>query len=327
MEKNDQKTRIVFMGTPEFAVHILDALIKNNMNIVGVITVADKPAGRGKKLHMSAVKKYALEHNLRVLTPLKLKDSDFISQLKSLKPDLQIVVAFRMLPEVVWSIPPLGTFNLHASLLPQYRGAAPINHAIINGESKTGVTTFLLDHQIDTGKILMRKECNIHPDDTAGDLHDKLMEIGADLVLKTVEGIEEQNLHPINQTELREQDLKEAPKIFKEDCKIEWSQPAAKIYDFVRGLSPYPTSYTFIKDAVEEEIKTVKIFKIQTTSLKSNKLPGNIWSDGKKELRVSTLDYDVKILELQLQGKKRMKIDDFLRGFSNIETMRFVENS
>lgn len=321
----DRKTRIVFMGTPEFAVHILDALVKEGMNIVGVITVADKSAGRGKKLQMSAVKKYALEQNLNVLTPLKLKDTEFLKELKVLKPDLQIVVAFRMLPEVVWSLPPLGTFNLHASLLPQYRGAAPINHAIINGEKKTGLTTFFLDQNIDTGQILMRKECEINPEDTAGDLHDKLMKIGAELVIKTVKGIENGRLEPIDQNEFESKDLKKAPKIFKEDCQISWSQAAHIIYNFVRGLSPYPASYTYLFNNDTEESKSVKIFKMQQTHSESEKLPGSIWVNEKNELLVSTQDYDLKILELQLQGKKRLKTDSFLRGFPIIESMRFIE--
>lgn len=326
MRETDRKTRIVFMGTPEFAVHILDALVRERMNIVGVVSVADKPAGRGKKLKMSAVKKYALENDIKVLTPLKLKDPEFLDELISLKPDLQIVVAFRMLPEVVWSLPPLGTFNLHASLLPQYRGAAPINHAIINGERKTGVSTFFLDHKIDTGKILMRKECDIDANETAGELHDKLMKLGANLVVETVRAIENRNLKPIDQSELSSQELKEAPKIFKEDCKINWSKTSQNIHNFVRGLSPYPASYTLLLDDKLDASKSVKIFKTQPTRDKSTKAPGSIWSDGKTDLRVSTKDFDVKILELQLQGKKRMQIGDFLRGFPILASMRFVEN-
>lgn len=326
MRETDRKTRIVFMGTPEFAVHILDTLIQENRNVVGVVTVADKPAGRGKKLQMSAVKKYALDHDLKVLTPLKLKDPLFLDELKALKPDLQIVVAFRMLPEVVWSLPPLGTFNLHASLLPHYRGAAPINHAIMNGESKTGVTTFFLDHEIDTGKILMRKECEIGENETAGELHDKLMKIGAGVVIDTIQAIEGNHLEPIDQRDLMLQEVKEAPKIFKENCKIDWSLNAYKIHDFVRGLSPYPASFTYLKVSDSEEPKSVKIFKMQLTTDKSKTEPGCLWTDGKKELKVSTKDFDLKILELQIQGKKRMQIEDFLRGFSILDSMRFIDD-
>lgn len=325
MTEKKEKTRIVFMGTPDFAVHILEALVKEKMNIVGVVTVADKPAGRGKKLQMSAVKSFALEQNLKVLTPLKLKDPVFLAELKELRPDLQIVVAFRMLPEVIWSLPPMGTFNLHASLLPQYRGAAPINHAIINGESRSGVTTFFLDHKIDTGKIIMRKECDIEPEDTAGDLHDKLMRTGANLVLETIKGIENNSLVPVDQSEFENELLKDAPKIFKDDCQIRWDQPAQKIYDFVRGLSPYPGAHTFLAKNNTEEAKTVKIFKMQLTNERSEKSSGCIWSEEKNELLVSTRDFNLKILELQMQGKKRMKTVDFLRGFPIIESMRFVE--
>jgi methionyl-tRNA formyltransferase len=327
MTKEQRKTRIVFMGTPDFAVHILDAMLNEGMNIVGVISVPDKPAGRGKKLQMSAIKKYALEHQLRVLTPLKLKDPDFLNQLKELKPDLQVVVAFRMLPEVVWSLPPLGTFNLHASLLPQYRGAAPINHAIINGERKTGVTTFLLDHQIDTGRILMQKECEIETHESAGDLHDKLMELGARLVIETVKKLENKDIQPQSQ-DLFSRDivLKEAPKIFKEDCKISWNQPSEIIYNFVRGMSPYPAAHTFLLEQDKEESKMLKIFKLETTMVKSIKEAGSIWSDGKKEIWVSTLDYNLKIIELQLQGKKRLKTADFLRGFAITDSMRLIED-
>lgn len=320
-----EKTRIVFMGTPDFAAHILEALLKKEMNIVGVVTVADKPAGRGKKLKMSAVKSFALEHNLKVLTPLKLKDPKFLEELKELQPDLQIVVAFRMLPEVVWSLPPLGTFNLHASLLPQYRGAAPINHAIINGESKSGVTTFFLDHKIDTGKIILRRECNIEPNDTAGDLHDKLMKIGAGLVVETIEAIENDDLETVEQNEYVDGALKEAPKIFKEDCQINWSLNSQQIYDFVRGLSPYPAAHTFLIKNDTDEPKSVKIFKLELTNIKSKLPSGSISLNEKNEFLVSTLDYDLKVLELQMQGKKRMKTGDFLRGFSITEFMRFVD--
>ncbi len=325
--KEHTKTRIVFMGTPDFAVHILDAMVKEDMNIVGVISVPDKPAGRGKKLQMSAVKKYAKEHQLKVLTPLKLKDPDFLTELNLLKPDLQIVVAFRMLPEVVWSLPPQGTFNLHASLLPQYRGAAPINHAIINGETKTGVSTFLLDRQIDTGKILMQKECEIEASDSAGELHDKLMELGADLVIQTVRKIEDKDITPKSQDRLsKDVVLKQAPKIFKEDCKINWNQHSDNLFNFVRGMSPYPGAHTYLYEDGKEEFKTLKIFKLEKTKIKSEKRAGSIWSDGKNEIWVATSDYDLKIIELQLQGKRRLKTAEFLRGFTITDSMRLIED-
>lgn len=307
--------RIVFMGTPEFAVAILDTLIQVNFQIVAVITAPDKPAGRGKKLQMSAVKQYALEKEIPVLTPTNLKNPEFIEELKSFKPDLQVVVAFRMLPEVLWKLPPLGTFNLHASLLPQYRGAAPINHAIINGEKETGVTTFFLDEQIDTGKIIFQKKCEIGSSETAGELHDRLMKIGADLVVKTVEAISANNIDTIPQNNFAQDiALKTAPKIFKEDGHIQWDQKAEIIFNKIRGLSPYPAAWTYISDHRNSDL-IMKIYSSVISDLESYLEPGNVTSDGKTFLRIHTSDRCIDIIELQLQGKKRMLVQDFLRGF------------
>lgn len=314
--------RIVFMGTPDFAVASLKALIENDYQVVGVITSPDKPAGRGRKLNKSAVKKYAVEKNLAVLQPEKLKKTEFIAELESLKADLQVVVAFRMLPEIVWNMPSLGTFNLHASLLPQYRGAAPLNWAIINGEKETGVTTFLLDHEIDTGKILFKEKIEIGNNDQAGDLHDKLMEIGAGLVLKTVDSLATGDYKAISQDELgKTEDLKHAPKIFKEDRKINWTKPAEDIYNLIRGLSPFPTAWTELENENDPFLTGLKIFSTEIENETSDS-PGTIQSDGKTYLKVASSDKWIKIKELQLAGKKRIKTEDFLRGFHNIEKFR-----
>src|SRR5690554_1856621 len=300
--------KIVFMGTPEFAVASLEALLNAGKNVVAVITAPDKPAGRGQKMQSSAVKTFATEHNIPVLQPLKLKDSTFLSELKAFNADLQVVVAFRMLPEVVWNMPPKGTINLHASLLPQYRGAAPINHAIINGEKETGVSTFFLTHEIDTGNILFSEKVDILPKDTAGDLHDKLMEVGAQLLTKTVKALEEGDFKETMQPQ-DDKDLKQAPKIFKEDCIINWNQPTQKVNDFIRGLSPYPTAYTTLHD------KVLKVFKsvLEITEVKES--PGTMISDEKTFIKFACKDGYIRIEDLQLQGKKRMKIEDFLRGY------------
>ena len=305
--------RVVFMGTPEFASYILESLINNGVNIVGVVTVPDKPAGRGQKLSQSSVKQTALKYNLPVLQPLKLKDPVFIDELESLKPDLQIVVAFRMLPEVVWNLPPKGSFNLHASLLPQYRGAAPINWAIINGEIETGVTTFFLDNNIDTGSIIFCQKVNIANDETAGTLHDKLMIIGSDVVLKTVKAIAEDTVTQTPQSEIPVKEQKAAPKIFKEDCRIDWTLSAEIIINKIRGLSPYPASFTeFVNSS--GTITALKIFSAHNT--KASELDcGETFSDGKKLLRVGTGTTDIEITDIQLAGKKRMNVEDFLRGF------------
>ena len=305
--------RIVFMGTPDFAVASLDRLVKNQKDIVAVVTSPDKPAGRGQKLNESAVKKYAVENNLQVLQPEKLKDPVFIEALQQLNADLFIVVAFRMLPEMVWTMPKLGTFNLHGSLLPQYRGAAPINWAILNGEKESGVTTFFLKHEIDTGSIIHQAKTAINEQMNAGELHDTLMEIGAELVLQTVNEIEQNNVHPISQEEtmkrngLKESDLKHAPKIFKEDMKINWDRTAKEVYQHIKGLSPYPTAFTQLNQLG---------LKIYDAEISENLLlaPGEYQTDGKTFLKFQCKDGSISITDLQLEGKKRMKVEEFLRG-------------
>lgn len=312
--------RIVFMGTPEFAVASLDILVKNNYNIVGVITVPDKPAGRGQQVQQSAVKKYALEKNLPVLQPEKLKAASFLEELKALNADLQIVVAFRMLPEVVWSMPRLGTFNLHGSLLPQYRGAAPINRAVMNGEKETGVTTFFLQQEIDTGRIIFRERTAIGENETAGEVHDRLMMIGAELVLKTVQAIDSNNFPAVYQAEFIANGEKEkhAPKIFREDCKIDWSRSLDEIHDMIRGLSPYPAAFTTFTAPGENGKTTehaVKLFRTSKEHSSPSSAAGSLSSDGKTFLKVAVKDGFLRIEELQLAGKKRMTISEFLRGF------------
>ncbi|MBN2636408.1 MAG: methionyl-tRNA formyltransferase [Prolixibacteraceae bacterium] len=312
------------MGTPDFAVASLKALVENGYKVVGVITAADKPAGRGKKMVESAVKIYAKEKGLNILQPEKLKNPDFISTLKQLEADLQVVVAFRMLPEMVWSMPRYGTFNLHGSLLPQYRGAAPLNWAVINGEKKTGVTTFLLDHKIDTGKILYKKEIEIGKNDTVGDIHDRLMEIGATLVLETVDAIAAENIQPIPQEKIvTETVIKHAPKIFKDDCKIDWNKDVEEIRNLIRGLSPYPAAWSnLINNKSGEEIFT-KIYYAQNTLVDKKSEPGSIETDGKNYLNVACKNGWLQITDLQISGKKRMKTEDFLRGFQHIGDYHF----
>lgn len=303
--------KIIFMGTPDFAVATLKKLVENSCNVVAVITAPDKPAGRGLKLHETPVKQYAVSQNIPVLQPEKLKNSTFLEELKSYQADLQIVVAFRMLPEVVWAMPTIGTFNLHGSLLPQYRGAAPINWAVINGETETGVTTFFIEKEIDTGKIIFKDTEAILPEDNAGSIHDKLMERGANLVLKTVKAIEQGN-YP-QEPQPMDVELKSAPKIFKETCEIDWLKTTDQIHNFVRGLSPYPTAWTRLDG---------KVCKIYKTNLMTNS-PENLtfeegknWvSDGKKYLFFKTQNGVLSIEELQLEGKKRMGIEEFLRGY------------
>ena len=308
------------MGTPEFAVASLDILIRNGYNVVGVVTVPDKPAGRGQQLQQSAVKKYALEKNLHILQPDKLKDEGFINELKNLNADLQIVVAFRMLPEVVWNMPPLGTYNLHGSLLPKYRGAAPINWAVINGETESGVTTFKLKHEIDTGNMLFQAKAPITKTTTAGELHDSLMGIGAELILKTVKAIESGNI------ELKPQDDTQsihAPKLFKETCKINWNSTVEKIYNLIRGLSPYPTAYTEFMDKNGQTI-SVKIFTSEIEATNNSSQPGTVISDGKTFLKVACSNGYIYIKELQMAGKKRMTIEQFLPGFKIEPGFKFV---
>lgn len=300
------------MGTPDFAVPCLDILIKNNYNVVGVITAPDKPAGRGQQLQKSAVKIYAEEKGLHLLQPVKLKDPDFINELKNLKADLQVVVAFRMLPDVVWEMPPLGTYNLHASLLPKYRGAAPINWAIINGETETGVTTFKLQHQIDTGNILFQQSVPISNTTTAGELHDTLMTIGAELILRSVKAIESGNakLQPQNET-----GVIHAPKLFKETCRIQWNNDPTGIYNFVRGLSPYPAANTEFKDK-QDRLQLIKIFLCTSLKESHHHTNGLIVTDNKTFIKIACSGGFISIIELQLQGKKKMKVEEFLRGYS-----------
>jgi methionyl-tRNA formyltransferase len=306
--------RIVFMGTPEFAAHHLKTLHNEGANIVAVITAPDKPAGRGQKLKPSAVKEMALDLGIPVLQPEKLKNPDFLEELKGYRPDLQIVVAFRMLPEVVWNLPPKGTFNLHASLLPQYRGAAPINWAVINGEKETGVTTFFLNHDIDTGNIIMQEKVAIGPDDNAGDVHDRLMETGASLVVKTVKAIEANAVKETPQNISDSILLKPAPKIFKEDGRLDWEQSAASLHNKIRGLNPYPGAWTELIEPGKEPL-TLKIFSTTLENEYSSLQPGEIYCDNKAVIKVGTQDRALLINEWQLAGKKRMKVEDFLRGY------------
>ena len=302
----DKNLRIIYMGTPEFAVPPLEILIENGWNVVAAITAPDRPKGRGQKLIPSPVKECALKYNIPVLQPTNLKDPTFVEELASYKADIQVVVAFRMLPEVVWNMPAKGTFNLHASLLPDYRGAAPINWAIIRGEKETGLTTFFLKHQIDTGSIIFQEKEPIHPEDNVGTLYERLMVKGAELVLKTIEAIN------AGEVALKEQDESmahhEAPKIFKETCRIDWNKPAVEIHNLIRGLSPYPAAWTTIED------KTCKIYKAEPVSERKNLEVGAYESDGKSYLHFQTGHGVLSILELQLEGKKRMAIADFLRG-------------
>jgi methionyl-tRNA formyltransferase len=313
------------MGTPEFAVASLDILIKNDYNVVGVVTVPDKPAGRGQQIQQSAIKKYAVEHNLNLLQPEKLKDENFIAELKSLKADVQFVVAFRMLPEVVWHMPKMGTYNLHASLLPKYRGAAPINWAIINGEKESGVTTFKLKHQIDTGNILFQEKVKIEPTTTAGELHDKLMLVGAELILKTVSEIERSFVSGKELDFLPQDDQLacHSPKIFKEDCQIDWTKPGNEINNFIRGLSPYPTAFTQLKNG-EDQIQLVKIFNSKFEIFPPNHPNGLLLTDNKTYLKVFCEDGLIEVEEIQLQGKKKIGIREFLRGFKVKDKAMFL---
>lgn len=312
--------KIVFMGTPEFAVASLDILVQNNYEIVAVVTVPDKPAGRGQQLQQSAVKKYALEKGLHILQPDKLKSEDFIEELKKLNADLQIVVAFRMLPEVVWNMPPLGTYNLHGSLLPKYRGAAPINWAVINGETESGVTSFKLKHEIDTGNMLFQEKAPISKTTTAGELHDTLMQVGAEVILKTVKAIESGNY------ELKPQDDTQsihAPKLFKETCKIHWNNDTKKIYNLIRGLSPYPAAFTEFVDKNNQTLG-IKIFVSEMEEVSHSLNVGKVMSDGKTFLKVACTNGYIYIKELQMAGKKRMLVEEFLRGFKIDSDFKFI---
>jgi methionyl-tRNA formyltransferase len=304
----DSTLRIVFMGTPEFAVPSLEILVKKGYSVVGVVTAQDKPAGRGLQMQESAVKKYALANNIPVLQPERLKSPDFITELESLEADLQIVVAFRMLPEIVWNMPRLGTINLHGSLLPDYRGAAPINWAIINGEIETGLTTFFLQHEIDTGDIILQEKLSIGENETAGELHDRMMVAGAGLVLKTVQAIDENNVKS------RPQPVKEiqnpAPKLFKDNCRIHWNKTVKEVHDHIRGLSPYPAAWTKLDE------KIFKIYRAGITGEISNKQGGDIISDGKTYMHILLKDGTLALHEVQLEGKRKMSIEEFLRGYA-----------
>lgn len=304
------------MGTPEFAVESLKRLVEGGYNIVGVITMPDKPMGRhGSVLQPSPVKQYAVSQGLKVLQPEKLKDEQFLAELRELKADLQIVVAFRMLPEVVWNMPPMGTFNLHASLLPQYRGAAPINWAVINGDTETGITTFFLKHEIDTGEIIDQVRVPIADTDNVEIVYNRLMMLGGDLVLKTVDAILDGNVKTTPQEELAQiEELRPAPKIFKETCRIDWTQRVKKVYDFVRGLSPYPAAWTELHQGEQAPVM-LKIFETEKQYCSHNYQPGSIDTDKKTYFRIATTDGYLNIRSLQLAGKKRMEVTDFLRGY------------
>lgn len=322
MKKED--LRIVYMGTPDFAVESLRALVEGGYNVVGVITMPDKPAGRGMKLQYSPVKQYALEAGIPLLQPEKLKNEEFLAELKAWNADLQIVVAFRMLPEVVWDMPRFGTFNLHASLLPQYRGAAPINWAVINGDKETGITTFFLQHEIDTGNVIRQEKVTIEDTDNAGIVHDKLMTLGSRLVCETVDQVLKGDLTAIPQDEMAQKagELRAAPKIFKETCRIDWKQNTDRIYNLIRGMAPYPAAWT---ELVEEDGKRtmVKIYETAKEHTSTSLPAGTLQSDGKSYLQVATPDGQIKVLSLQIAGKKRMSVDEFLRGFRFSDTMIF----
>ncbi|MDP1764473.1 MAG: methionyl-tRNA formyltransferase [Sediminibacterium sp.] len=309
---NTPNLKIIFMGTPDFAVASLDALLKAGCHIVGVVTAPDKPAGRGMKLTESAVKKYAVEKGLYILQPEKLKNPFFIEELRSLEANLQIVVAFRMLPEIVWNMPPMGTINLHGSLLPQYRGAAPIHWAVINGETVTGVTTFKLKHEIDTGDILLQKSIPIGDDETTGEVHDRMKLIGAQLLVETVQGLAAGNLQKIDQSLISPNlaiHLHHAPKLFTETCQINWNNPVNRIHNLIRGLSPFPGALTVLDG------KILKVYRSKKENASHSYPPGKVLSDGKTFIRFACVDGFIHILDLQLEGKKRMLTEDFLRGY------------
>jgi methionyl-tRNA formyltransferase len=306
---NFKDLRIVFMGTPEFAVASLDALVSAGCNVVGVITAPDKPAGRGMQLQGSAVKKYAVEKGLHLLQPEKLKNPQFVEELRALRADLQVVVAFRMLPEIVWNMPPMGTLNVHGSLLPQYRGAAPINWAVINGEQETGVTTFRLKHEIDTGDILLQERMPVGENETAGEVHDRMKDLGAQLLLRTIQGLADGSITETPQSHLDPATLKHAPKLFTDTGRIDWSRPATEIHNLVRGLSPFPGAFTMLNG------KTLKIYRSSRGQQLPAETPGQYVTDGKTFLKFACADGYLHIVELQLEGKKRMGTEEFLRGY------------
>ena len=309
--------RIVFFGTPEFAVESLRRMVEGGYNVVGVVTMPDKPAGRGKHLQQSAVKQYAVEHNLRLLQPVSLKDPEFVEELRSLDATLQVIIAFRMLPQVVWDMPPMGTFNLHASLLPRYRGAAPINWAVINGDTETGVTTFFLKHEIDTGDVLQQRRVPIGRHDNAGDIHDRLMMVGADMVIETIDALLEGSVTPIPQDQLAAagETPTPAPKIFKDTCHIDWNKPAEQVYNLIRGLAPYPAAWTQLTRN-DGSVHDIKIYETaEPQPLAGNLKPGQVSANG-KHLYIACANGMLEILQIQQAGKRRMTADEFMRGFN-----------
>jgi len=319
------KLRILFMGTPEFAVAGLDALIRDEQHVIAVVTSPDKPAGRGRKIRTSPVKDYAQSQNIPVLQPEKLKSPAFLAELQDLQPDLIVVVAFRMLPEQVWGLPPMGTINLHASLLPQYRGAAPINRVLMNGETETGLTTFFIEKEIDTGKIIYQERVPIDPDEDAGSLHDKMMDTGATLLVRTVRAIAGGDPPLIDQAALirKHEELKTAPKIFTEDCRIDWDQESDVVYNFIRGLAPYPAAWTVLKNQAGEE-KILKIFAAEKEILPVNVKPGTLLKDDDNALEIACLDGIIRLTRIQLEGKKKMETPAFLRGLKDVSGLQFT---
>ncbi len=322
-----EELKIIFFGTPDFAVESLSRLVDGGYNVAAVVTMPDKPAGRGRQLQESDVKRYAVEHGLPVLQPVSLKDEAFIEELRSFNAQLFIVIAFRMLPEAVWQMPPLGTFNLHASLLPRYRGAAPINWAVMNGDSETGVTTFFLKHEIDTGDVIQQRSCPIGRHENVEDIHDRLMVMGADMVIETVDAIIAGTVKPIPQDQMLTtgQQPTPAPKIFKETCRIDWTRPAEQVYNHIRGLSPYPAAWASLMDETENIVTTLKIYKTgepQPYGNSEHPVAGTILAD-RKTMRIACADGWIEILSLQQSGKKRMDTDAFLRGFTITPTMHF----
>lgn len=317
MKSKGHDINIVFMGTPEFATASLKALLEAGFNVCGVVTAPDKPSGRGLKIQESDVKKYALKNGLKILQPTNLKESAFLRELEGLKANLFVVVAFRMLPESIWSMPAFGTVNVHASLLPNYRGAAPINHAIINGETESGVTTFFIEKDIDTGKIIGQKKTTIEKDENAGGLHDKLMNLGAELIVETVKNIENGTIKIIDQADIKMEAIKPAPKIFKTNCRINWNKESGKVYNHIRGLSPYPASWTKMKSKSKDKTIPIKIYQAKNIESDDSSHPGEIRTDGKSFLEIECKTGSIKIIELQQAGKKRMRIEEFLRGQQN----------
>ena len=314
-----RELRILFMGTPEFAVAGLDALIRDEQHVIAVVTSMDKPAGRGRKIRTSPIKDYALSQNIPVLQPEKLKSPSFLAELQDLQPDLLVVVAFRMLPEQVWKLPPMGTINLHASLLPQYRGAAPINRVLMNGETETGLTTFFIEKEIDTGKIILQETVSVDPDEDAGSLHDKMMNTGASLLVRTVRAIAGGNPPLIDQTALirKQEELKTAPKIFTEDCRVDWDQETEVVYNHIRGLAPYPAAWTILKNQAGEE-KILKIFAAEKEILPVNEKPGTLLTDDENALEIACRNGIIRLTRIQLEGKKKMDTPEFLRGLKDV---------